>query len=270
MPIQIKLASTNEEYDAVFRLRHEVMVGDGYAAPRSDARIHDRFDAFPTTRLIIALIEGEVVGTVRTTLDSGAGTSVDAFYDFSAACPPSSTVVAAGSHFHIAPSFRKHFQLSTLLMGMFHYWLRRQGGRYVKGVMNPQTVSLMQRIGYAPIDQPRISPHDSLSFVPVLLDMERLRGPVGELVVRQPDLGKDESFHRWYYSEGEPLTCPGDFMILQHGEVTIVPAGSHDSGSRCNNENTLHPGDEIAPHLFQTSALVAKSEVEVAILSPSK
>lgn len=205
MPLQIKIATTNEEYDQVFQLRHQVLVNEGVFLPRPDGRINDRFDAFPTTRLIIALVDEQVIGTVRATIDSGIGTSVDAFYDFSPHVVPGGTMIAAGSHFYIKPAWRKKFQISTLLMGMFHYWLIRQGCRHVKGVMNPKTVSLMERIGYVRLSHELLSGPDQLPFVPILLDLDQLQGPVREFVTHQMELTDSHSFQRWYDEQGDPI-----------------------------------------------------------------
>ena len=198
MPITIKRATTNEEFDQVFQLRHQVLVGDGYFRRRDDDRVYDRYDAFPTSCLIYAQVEKQLIGTVRATIDSGIGTSVDEYFDFSPHCNPQHHCIAAGSHFYIAPAYRGAWRISTLLMEMFHFWCVRQGCQYVKGVMNPRTVSLMQRLGYRPLGEARISAKDNLPYVPVLLDMTQMSEALLSFVQRQPQRGAAETFHRLY------------------------------------------------------------------------
>ncbi|MFN0123055.1 MAG: GNAT family N-acetyltransferase [Blastocatellia bacterium] len=248
MPITIKRATTNEEFDQVFQLRHQVLVGDGYFRRRDDARVFDRFDAFPTSCLIYAEVEGQLVGTVRATIDSGIGTSVDEYFDFHSYGDPLRDRIAAGSHFYIAPAFRGAWRISALLMEMFHFWCVRQGCRYVKGVMNPRTVSLMQRLGYRPLGDARVSDKDQLPFVPVLLDTAQMSESLQTYVERQPQWQATETFHRWYGEADDRLPLAPQTLYLIQGQVTAPP------------RQLFSPGDFIPPQ----TALHACSSVELA------
>ena len=57
--VRIRLARTTDELDQVFALRHRVMVDEeGYMPAQPDGRLADRFDAYPTTANVIALVDG--------------------------------------------------------------------------------------------------------------------------------------------------------------------------------------------------------------------
>jgi N-acyl-L-homoserine lactone synthetase len=258
MPVIIKRAATNEELDQTFQLRHQVLVGDEYLARRADQRFYDRYDAFPTTCVLAALVEGQIVGTVRATVDSGIGTSVDEYFDFRSHCSPQNHRVAAGSHFYVAQGFRGQYRVSALLMDMFHFWCLRQGCRFVKGVMNPRTVSLMQRLGYDPLDAAQTSEKDGLPFIPVLLDLQRMSAPLLEYIHRQPEWGAAEPFHR--------LHCEAEEMIPRLDQKLYVVQGQIAAARFARFES----GDWIAPDAMQDVPLSAVSQAELAVMDASK
>ena len=72
--------------DAVYRLTHDCFLERGYCRPRPDGRLihYPELDCIPETTVLIAVIDGEVVGTTSFTLDGPSGLNVD--HDFQLAC----------------------------------------------------------------------------------------------------------------------------------------------------------------------------------------
>src|SRR3954454_18070915 len=93
MPFTVHIAHDTDELDALFQLRHRVFADEGeHLAPHADGRLADRFDAYPTTANLVALIDGRVVGGVRAALPSPAGHPTDEFYDFAAHVPAGAAI----------------------------------------------------------------------------------------------------------------------------------------------------------------------------------
>ncbi len=73
MAIRIKIAKTQREVDDALWVRHEVFVvedGKFGGKPLPDARIIDRFDAFPHVWNIIAYDGDEAIATIRVTREN--------------------------------------------------------------------------------------------------------------------------------------------------------------------------------------------------------
>ncbi|MEM6928944.1 MAG: hypothetical protein AAF602_18540, partial [Myxococcota bacterium] len=69
MGIRVKLATTPDDLKALMEVRHRVFVDeDGYLPPQG-GKIVDFFDVLPTTSNVIALVNDEVVGGCRLTVD---------------------------------------------------------------------------------------------------------------------------------------------------------------------------------------------------------
>lgn len=83
---EFAVADTREELSEVYRLTHASYVASGYAAPHvSRMLIHyPYFDHLPETQVLVARIQGEIIGTVSYTMDGPCGLPVDE--DFRARC----------------------------------------------------------------------------------------------------------------------------------------------------------------------------------------
>lgn len=70
------------DLDAVHRLTHDAFVDKGYASPTSDRRLRygDDLEAAPETMVLLAEVEGAVVGTVSVSLDGPCGLYVDRLF----------------------------------------------------------------------------------------------------------------------------------------------------------------------------------------------
>jgi N-acyl-L-homoserine lactone synthetase len=172
--IRIKYATTAEEFDGAFLARHRVFVAEEHAfAPNGDRRILDRFDAFPTTRIVVALAPERVVGSVRFTEDSLSGTPPGEYYDFSEQLPAGAGLIGSGSMLCVERAYRRS-GLAFYLLGLGYAWALARNWSHVVGVSNPDTQDVFLKSGYRAIAAPTYSAYKGVPFVPVILDMHDL------------------------------------------------------------------------------------------------
>lgn len=62
--LEVRLASTQREWEAAFRVLHDSYVDEGYMAPDPRGLRATRYHALPSTSVAVALEKGEVIGTV--------------------------------------------------------------------------------------------------------------------------------------------------------------------------------------------------------------
>lgn len=80
--IEVKIASTPEEWEAAFRLVRKNYVESGYEAPSSKPLRFTPYHALPDTTVFIAKCEGEVVATFSLVADGKPlGLPLDALYE---------------------------------------------------------------------------------------------------------------------------------------------------------------------------------------------
>ncbi|HEY7034762.1 MAG TPA: hypothetical protein VH482_25710 [Thermomicrobiales bacterium] len=174
MGITVRFAETAKEIDAVFLARYRVFVeSDRYIQPNPDKRILDRFDAFPTTRNVIAECNGRVVGGVRFTDHSEVGTPPEEFFDFRPFLPRPAPPFGAGSMLFLERPFRRS-RLVFAMMGMGYGWGLQRDWTHVVGVLNARVVEGFVATGYRVLAEERFEERKRLSFVPVLLDVTDL------------------------------------------------------------------------------------------------
>jgi N-acyl-L-homoserine lactone synthetase len=258
MAARIKVATTPAEIDGVFRLRHKVFVEEeGYMEGRPDRRILDRFDAFPTTGNVIAVVEGRVVGSMRITEDSEAGTSADTFFDFRPHLPPSAGKVGAASQICVERECRKTPGLTFTLMGMAYYLARSRGLSHLKAVANPDVQPMFLGTGWKAVAPQFFHEGYRLRCIPMLLDLENLSDRFLSFVRQQSTEHVLQTFQRQFHSAGETILRAGDegqeVFIIIDGSVTVCHSDK-DGAASARKIKELGPGD-----MFGEMAVLASS-----------
>ena len=129
--ILIRFAESAEDIDRLFRARHHIFAEvDGYIPPRPDGRLCDRFDAYPTNRNLIAEHEGRIIGGLRFTENSPAGTPCDEFFDFSPFLDLTSTRFGSASKLFLEHEYRGS-QIAFTLYGVAYAWCLARGWTHV-------------------------------------------------------------------------------------------------------------------------------------------
>jgi N-acyl-L-homoserine lactone synthetase len=251
MGVRIKVAQTAAELDALFRLRHRVFVDEGYMASTHDGRLFDRFDAFPGTVNIVALVDGDVIGGVRYMRPSEVGSSVEEFLDPTPHAPPGARL-AIGSLLVLDPRFRGLPRVAFNMAAMGFYWGKSQGVTHIIGVVNPDreggfVQSGFRRIGGV-IHSERIR---KVAVQPMIADINALDDRFMSFLVRQDVAHWLQSFERQFHSPGE--------TVIQHGEkgsAAYVVVSGRASVVDANGVQiaTLEEGD-----LFGEIALLSNS-----------
>ena len=77
--MEIKIADTQDELDAVYRLTHDLYLKEGYSLQQPDGRLihYPHLENIPETIVLIATVDGHIVGSNSLTLDGTHGLQVD-------------------------------------------------------------------------------------------------------------------------------------------------------------------------------------------------
>jgi hypothetical protein len=84
--VEVRGISNDAELDEVYRITHDAYLERGYCKAQPDGRLihYPHLDRIPETRILIALIDGAILGTISWTLDGPQGFHVDS--DFKTEC----------------------------------------------------------------------------------------------------------------------------------------------------------------------------------------
>lgn len=232
MGVRIKLAETTAERDALFRLRHKVMAEEeGYIPPTPGGRLYDRFDAYPTTANVIALVGDVVVGGIRFIEETEAGTTAEEYFDFRPHLPPDARP-AASSMLVVSREYREVPRLVFALNCMGYYWAISRGISHILAPANPVRREAFLRAGHRVVAPEFVHPTKRLPVLPMILDLDELEDRFLAFVRRQGLQGWIEAFDREFYSAGEVVLRRGDpgrdAFIVVDGEAVVTagdPAG---------------------------------------------
>jgi hypothetical protein len=225
MSVRIRLASSVEELDELFSLRHRIMIDDEqYLPPQASGRLADRFDAYPTTANVVALVDGRIVGAIRFMERSVAGTAADEYFDFAPFLPPRARDVAAGM-LVLEPAYRGTPRLAFAMMSMGYYWAVQRGATHVIAPVNPRRRDGCLRMGYRVVAPEFRHDDGGLPVLPMVLDLAELEDRGLEFLRRHGIEHWLRSFERQFHSAGETVLRQGeegdDAYVIVGGEATV-------------------------------------------------
>ena len=273
MTFRIKIATTPAELDGVFRVRHRVFVEEeGFMQPTHDGRICDRFDTFPTTANIVAMVGERVVGTIRFMDHCELGTSADGYFDFTPFQRPDGRT-GSTSQYVVEREYRPHKGLSFSLMGMGYYWSTARGMTHLTAAANPLVVPMLEGIGWRRV-APEYRDHQrGLGVVPILLDLGALNDRFMSFVDRQGISHLLSAFDREFALAGNEIFRAGDrgdcMYVVVNGSVAIY------AGARSQAEHEplarLREGDlfgELALLIDRprTATAIAETDVDLMVI----
>lgn len=226
MATRIQLATTPEELHQVFRLRHEVFVEEeGYMPPREDREVSDRYDHSERTLILMALVDGELAGTARLTLDGGLGTSADDYFDFTGQMVVARKQVGTGSQLCVHRRHRASRQLYSQLLGAFYSVASVFGMSHLKAVFNPEVGRLFAQAGWKPASDVFFSEKCGLPCLPMTLDLTELSLRFRNFVERHGHCPAGEPFVRQFHAAGETILGSG-IDSERDGESYEIVSGS--------------------------------------------
>jgi N-acyl-L-homoserine lactone synthetase len=275
MGVRIKMASTAEELDELFQVRHRVFVREKrYFLPVADGRLLDRYDAFPTTANIVALHEGHVVGGVRIVEPSGCGTPADAFFDFDPHLPLGASV-GSGSMLVMEEQFRKVPRVTFAMLGMMYYWALCKGLTHITGVAAPDAEPLFLGSGYRPVRPRFFHEATQLWALPVILDIVELNDRFSAFVDRHQFQHFLRSFERQFHQAGEPIILRGEegtcaYVIIE-GRVSVSVGGDRQTPATGIAVREMGPGEVFGELALITSRprsadVTALTDVDLMVL----
>lgn len=226
MPCTFKIASTSEDKNRVYRLRHQVFVEEEERFDHPSNKIFDEFDTLDETFSIIAECNRIPVGTIRATLDNPVGLPSLEYYDFKPFMSNQDGKFAGVSWLCISGKYRVH---RGLLPGLFKTMVRevrKQGARHVIAALHPGVLPLLKYIGAKQLDAVFHSKELNVPMVPIHVDLENLPPGIRENAQDPLNLFFDDTNERRIYKKGEVLTQMGDngkeaFMIMR-GSVQVL------------------------------------------------
>lgn len=227
MGLRVTMATTAEEVDAVQRFRHHVFVDlDELREPREDGRIVDRWDVLDprVCRLLVADIDGEIVGTLRLTIPGSLGTPADDDFPFSRYLDASVPRVA-GSALCVHPEYRRTGMVTHALISMFYHHARVLGADEIYAAVNPEQWRMFRFMRAQRLVDDTRETHEGLPFVPFVFRMADLIPPFVKFLDRHDLHGFLDVFERQFHRRGEVVARRGTLAdrcyVVVGGEATI-------------------------------------------------
>ncbi len=269
MPICIQVARSPDALRSLFELRHRVYVDqEGVLEPTRSGAVVDLYDALPTTTNLCAVVEDEVVGGVRITLDSHAGLPADDFFDFRAHLPDAARLASCGM-MCLTRDRRDHPRIIVSLLRMCMYWAVLNGRTHLCGPVSPAALRLVQRIGFEPIGEPFTSA-EGLPSVPVAMDIEQLAPDFVEFVQRQEVGLWMENFERWLFEPGDVVVQAGepahDAWLVLEGRVEVRDPGTDQALVELRRGHVFGELALLSP-VYRTHTVVATAQTDAMVLT---
>jgi N-acyl-L-homoserine lactone synthetase len=269
--IRVKIADTAREVDALFELRHRVFVDEGYMTPTRDGRIYDRFDAYPGTANIVAVVDGEVIGGVRYMQPTDVGSSVEEFFD-PRPLAPAGARLAVGSLLVVDPRFRGQPRITFNMTAMGFYWAASKGLTHVVGVVNPDREEGFAKSGFRrlgpPIQSERIR---RVAVQPMIADVDALDDRFMAFLMRQNVAHWLHSFERQFHAAGDVVFHRGEggstAYVIVSGKAAVLDA-------RGRAVAQLDPGELFGELALlstcpRTSTVRAETDLDLMVLERS-
>ncbi|MBX2799695.1 MAG: cyclic nucleotide-binding domain-containing protein [Myxococcales bacterium] len=227
MSVRVKLAVDPVELRDLMRVRHEVFVEEeGYMTPSDSGMIVDFFDAVSTTSNLIALVDGQVVGGSRITVDSDAGLPSDAAFDFRTVLPEGARL-ASGSMMCVKQGSRRLGRLVQGLFRMMFYRAHASGCTHLCGPLNPKIRPFVERIGMVAVGDEFVD-GKGLPTVPMVADLSKLSPSFQAFVQRQDVSVWLDTFERAFYEDGDVIIAEGErgdesFLLVEGTAEALRP-----------------------------------------------
>ncbi len=143
----LKIAETQEELEACFKLLHDAYVGSGFMKPDPSGMRVTIYHALPTTTTLCAKYDGEVVGTLSLIRESLFGFPLQAIFDLKQV-RESKGQIAEVSALAVHPKFRKTGGtiLFPLMKFMYNYCTTFFDTRHLVIAVNPNRIEMYESL----------------------------------------------------------------------------------------------------------------------------
>lgn len=143
----LKIAETQEELEACFRLLHDAYVSSGFMKPAPSGLRATIYHALPTTTTLCAKFDGEVVGTLSLIRESVFGFPLQAIFDLKAVRARGGKI-AEVSALAVHPDFRKTGGaiLFPLMKFMYEYCTTFFDTRHLVIAVHPTRIEMYESL----------------------------------------------------------------------------------------------------------------------------
>lgn len=231
MGLRVKIADTPEEIDACFRLRHRVFVEHEKSVDAEDNQTHivDRFDGCGTGTILAAIEDGEIVGTVRLTVDSPIGIDMENFYDFRQHMTDADYSIASARYLCVSPEARGQVQTIRALMLMIYWLCVSKGVTHLTATLNVRLVPTLRRVGFKQMADAYSRDGVAFQIAPSMLIISEASDPLLDFVKQQDFIDYIKSFTHEFFRDGENVAAARDTDALAcfivQGGVSIEAEG---------------------------------------------
>jgi len=228
MAVTITLAKSPEDIDAIFKLRHKVFhEEENLLAENPTGRLMDRFDAFPTTSNLVVKKEGNVVGSLRLSLDTRIGLPADEYFDFRPHLPEDAFIMHCGM-FCVSQAYRSP-KITSGLMLMATYFGISNNVTHVVAPINPAIARLLKRVGYEQVGEEFTEESTNARMMPLVLDVNNLSDFFIRFVEENRLQDYIGEYERIFYEEGEHIVRAGEkgenaFIIIDGAAEVMLPS----------------------------------------------
>lgn len=188
--VEIKIARTLEEREAVYHLRYRVFAEEmGYVRPEEfpDKMLFDEFDEMEKTKIFMAVKDGEPVGTIRIIKDVPQGLPMDGYTDFTEL--RRRYRIAECSRLLTAPEYRKR-NADVILMGLVKIgtiWSVQNGIDYIVITARQEVAnSFFSKLGFKPIAEPVNLPEfNDPHALPMGIKLTEVLDPARSFIIKE-------------------------------------------------------------------------------------
>lgn len=228
--LTLKIADTQEELEACFRLLHDAYVAVGFMQPAPSGLRATVYHALPTTTTLCAKYDGEVVGTISLIRQSPFGFPLQAVFDLSSV-EAERGQIAEVSALAVHPQYRKTGGaiLFPLMKFMHAYCTRFFDTRHLVIAVNPYHIELYESLlSFRRLPQKTVAAYDFANGAPAVgatLDLGQAEQLFARAYAGKPprkslhhyffkmELPNIQLPQRRYYTTNDPVMTPA---LLDH------------------------------------------------------
>mgnify|MGYP001801509561 FL=1 len=263
--LRIAIANSPNQIDEVLQLRHQVLIASADDQAKKPKRLMDRFDAFPTTTHVTAIMNNQVIASLRLTFDGAERTPADEYYDFRAKLPGNSKLLSCDLHC-VHPDFHLP-QVTMGLLSVASYLAMSEGVTHIAAPVAKEIVPVLEEIGF----------HSLLPagkrmrrMLPMMLNLQQdLKDPFIQFSEQNELEGIMHSYGCALYEPGETILRAGTVgncaFVIADGEVVVKHAGSDEVIDTMGVGEVFGEMTLLTDHV-RSADIIAKTRVSTMIL----
>ena len=221
----LKIAETQEELEACFRLLHNAYVDSGFMTPDPSGMRVTIYHALPTTTTLCAKFDGKVIGTISLIRESAIGFPLQRIFDLSSVRAKEGQI-AEVSALAVHPRFRRTGGsiLFPLMKFMYEYCTTFFDTRHLVIAVNPRHIEMYEsllffrRLSAHVVDNydfvngaPAVGATLDLKHAPEIMRQAYANKPPNRNLYRyftETRLPNIQIPHRRFYTTNDPVMTP--------------------------------------------------------------